>query len=195
MRPSNAGLERLARSCADRVDHRRQPFERFLIDGLSKRLRGKAAQQLLGVPMAFLGVAGDSAGEELCVVRREGPVTLVKRSLDGYRVQPQCQRPHTFLAGRQRLDLERQMMRAGLPVAVHIVAIGFPILAAVFLPEGFLSIHLEDEPALVVVEHPIDEPLRCRQVDNQPVMAGMLGLEHGGDGRCARNRRARAAPR
>ena len=88
-----------------------------------------------------------------------------------------------FSAGCQRLQLERELMFAGLPVLIDHVVIGPAILPAVFPRQAFPAVDLEDQPAAVQVEDPIHESLVGRQIHDKLVAAGML------DANRARNRR------
>ena len=107
---------------ADGLGQRRQPVHRRVVHRAAEGLLGEPAQELAGVAPASVGVVGHLAGEEAFVIRRPDPVPLVHRPAEGRRLDPERQRPDLLLVRRERLDLDRQLVRPGLPVAVELEA-------------------------------------------------------------------------
>ena len=151
-RLGDAPLEGLPLLGRDGLGERRQPVLRRVVHGAAEGPLGEPAQELAGVAPAPVGVRGDLAGEEAFVIRRPDPVPLVHRPAQGRRLDAERQRPDLLLARRQRLDLDRQRVRPGLPVAIELEAERLPVLPDEFPPDELLAVGPEDEPASVVVD-------------------------------------------
>ena len=59
-----------------------------------------------------------------------------------------------FSLGRERLDLDRQRVRPGLPVAIELEAERLVVLPDELAAEQLLAVGAEEEPAAVVVVRP-----------------------------------------
>ena len=84
-------------------------------------------------------------------------------------------------ARRQRLNLERQLMRAGWPALVNHIVEALAALPRVFLQQDGLAIDLEQETAAVVVEDAVHEPLTGRQIHDEFIVTGMIDFDRMGD--------------
>ena len=182
-RLGDAGLERLPFLRRDTGGKLRQPIDGFLGYRPPKRLGGEALQQLTGILTAIVGACGHVLREETRIVLRPDPILFVQRTSNGDRLDPDRERADLFFGRRLRLQLERELMFAGLPVLIDHVVIGPPILPAVFPRQAFPAVDLDDQPAAVEVKDAIHESLVGRQVHDKLIAAGML------DANRARNHR------
>src|SRR5438132_3042008 len=68
-------------------------------------------------------------------------------------------------------------MLSRLPLLIEFIVEQFASLPGVFLIQQDIAVYFEKQPALVIVEYSVDEPLAPRQVQDQLIAAGMLSLE------------------
>ena len=141
-------------------------------DGASKCPGGEAIEQFAGIGTAVVLARGNVLREEPSVVPGTDPVPLIERAADRDRLDADGERTDLFFGRCQRLELERELMVAGLPGDIDHVVIGSTVLPAKFTLQALAAVDLERQPAAVEVEDAIDEPFVGGQIDNQLVPTG-----------------------
>ena len=176
-RLTDALLELLSLLRVGGLRQRHEPVHRLRIDGTPVGFLDERLQNLARILAAGRSALGRVLGEEAFVVLRAHPILRVHRPAHGHRIQPHRERPHLLLVRRERMDLDDEFVIAGFPILVELVVKRLATFARVFLAVQLPTIRLEDEPAFVVVELIIHEPLVRREVEQQLIAPGVLGLE------------------